>query len=238
MARTRRRLILACAVGSLAIAATAAALVWEGRLRFAYPDRTRFPVRGIDVSHHQGAVNWGEVAKAGIRFAYVKASEGGDFRDQDFDRNAAGARNAGLAVGAYHFFTLCRPGREQAANFLAATRNASLQMPPAIDLEYMGNCSNRMTRPQFERELSDFMGQLQADGRPAPVLYVTRAFHDAYLAGGEFAARPLWFRDLFFVLSPPTGGTVSIWQFANRARVSGIAGPVDLNVLVPPARLP
>ena len=82
------------------------------------PDRTIHSLRGIDVSHHQGVVDWGRVAKSDVAFAILKATEGGDYVDETFARNLAGAQAAGLVVGAYHFFTFCRPGAEQAANFL------------------------------------------------------------------------------------------------------------------------
>ena len=67
---------------------------------------------------HQGPIDWQRVAGDGIGFVYMKATEGGDWVDATFAPNWAGARAAGLKVGAYHFFTLCRAGADQAANFL------------------------------------------------------------------------------------------------------------------------
>ena len=91
-------------------------------VRLNNPPADRFPVQGIDVSHHQGVVDWERVASnRAIRFVYIKASEGGDFRDASFTENWNGARRGGLVAGAYHYFTFCRSGRDQAANFLAAT---------------------------------------------------------------------------------------------------------------------
>ena len=77
---------------------------------------------GIDVSTHQGAIDWAAVAGDGIDAAYVKASEGATFEDDRFAENWAGAKAAGLEVGAYHFFTLCKEGEEQAANLLGRLR--------------------------------------------------------------------------------------------------------------------
>ena len=51
------------------------------------PDPDRYPVRGIDVSHHQGAIDWTAVAADDVAFAYLKASEGGDHRDRRFAAN-------------------------------------------------------------------------------------------------------------------------------------------------------
>ena len=222
-----RRLLAA----GLALAFAAVAFVWlynHGFARLAYPSAARYPVRGIDVSHHQGRVDWPAVAGDHVQFAYLKASEGADHRDTSFRRNAVAARAAGLKVGAYHFLTLCRSGAEQAENFRAATEGLATQMPPAIDLEFGGNCAARPTREAFEQELAAFLRQLDRK----PVLYVTPEFYAAYVAGGHYADRPIWFRDLVGGLDAPKGGRVLIWQFAARARVDGIHGPVDLNAFV------
>jgi glycosyl hydrolase family 25 len=67
-------------------------------------------------------VDWGKVAKSDVAFAILKATEGGDYVDETFARNLAGAEAAGLVVGAYHFFTFCRPGEEQALSSGLACR--------------------------------------------------------------------------------------------------------------------
>ena len=128
-----------------------------GLVRPSYPDAGLYPIRGVDLSHHNGVVGWRRVHADGIRFAYLKASEGGDFRDDTFAANAQGAARVGVPVGAYHYFTLCRPGAEQARNFLAATATARLRLPPAIDLEFGGNCAERPTRAAFNHELAAFI---------------------------------------------------------------------------------
>ena len=58
---------------------------------------------GIDVSHHQGRINWSKVAKAGIQYTWIKATEGVTFRDKNLERNTKGALDAGLQVGWYHY---------------------------------------------------------------------------------------------------------------------------------------
>lgn len=77
----------------------------------------QYRVRGIDVSHHHGEIDWAQVAQSGVAFVSVKASEGGELSDPRFLANVTGARAAGLKVGAYHFFTFCRPGEDQAKTF-------------------------------------------------------------------------------------------------------------------------
>jgi lysozyme len=115
----------------------------------------------------RGVVDWGKVAKSDVAFAILKATEGGDYVDETFARNLAGAE-AGLVVGAYHFFTFCRPGEEQAANFLKfVPRNRSM-LPPAVDIEFVGNCGARPTVADLQRELTAFLTPVEAAfGRPA-----------------------------------------------------------------------
>ena len=135
--RAARRAGLALVAGAgLAFAACLYSGHW-------HPSDSRFPAQGIDVSHHQGAIDWPLLPAQGVDFAYIKASEGGDHRDRAFAANWSGARRAGIARGAYHFFTLCRPGADQAANFIAAVPAEPDALPPAVDLEYMGNCAAR-----------------------------------------------------------------------------------------------
>jgi lysozyme len=193
---------------------------------------------GVDVSHHQGAIDWGRVAATGVRFAYIKATEGRDLRDERFDDNWAGATHAGLRVGAYHYFTLCSPGAAQAAHFLAVVPDAPGTLPPAIDLEYEGNCSRRPTQPELERELVAFDEALEERyGRP-PIIYATFAFRRDYLADVPWKDPQLWIRDVSHLLPREPDVPWTLWQYDARGDVDGIDGPVDLSVLSgPPAEL-
>ena len=225
-------------LGLVAVLAVAAAIglgLWlydRGTVRPAEPDPGKYPVRGIDVSHHQGAIGWRQVKGAGVAFAYLKATEGADFRDAAFTANAQGAAQVGLPTGAYHYFTLCRGGAEQARNFLAATATARLRLPPAIDLEFGGNCAERPARTAFHHELAVFVQAVRRQTGREPILYVTSEFHSAYLANSPFQRRGMWVRDLVGRLNAPAHARVRFWQYGARGRVAGVAGPVDLDVFV------
>ncbi len=200
-----------------------------GLLRFNYPDRVQFPIRGIDISHHQGQIDWRSVAATEIEFVFIKASEGGDFVDPRFADNWHHAKSNGLLVGAYHFFTLCRSGAEQVANFLQVAPIADSKMPPVVDLEYGGNCSARPDKADFLAELGAFLSPVEAMvGRPV-LLYVTEPFYQDYLLG-QVPTNPLWVRNIFHQPRLPDGRSWAFWQFTNRGRIDGIAGPVDLNI--------
>ncbi len=221
-----RRLVYAL-TAFLILAAAGSAAYDQGLLRFAYPRRQAFAVRGIDVSRHQGVIDWRQVANDGVGFAYLKASEGGDLKDPTFVANVRAAQATGLPVGAYHFFTLCRSGADQAANLLAATVGQDLELPLAIDLEYVGNCAKRPDRAAFAADLRDFLGRVEGATARRPIFYVTPKFHQDYLAGAGFDAYGLWVRDVVGGLGEPKPAT--LWQFADNARVDGIKGKVDLD---------
>jgi lysozyme len=190
------------------------------------PDRSTYPLRGIDVSHHQGAIDWSRVARSDVAFAILKATEGGDHVDDTFARNLDGARAAGLAVGAYHFFTFCRPGAEQAANFLQAVPRDKPLLPPIVDIEFPGNCAARPSVADLQRELTAFLAPVEAAfGRPAVVYMLDDA---AQQYGAAVPERQRWVRSLVW---PPGGGDWLLWQYHNAGHVDGIGGEVDLNVL-------
>src|SRR3954453_10276082 len=66
------------------------------------PSRSQYPLRGIDVSHHQGQIDWSAVKASGIQFAYIKATEGTEFTDATFAENWRNSNTAGIVRGAYH----------------------------------------------------------------------------------------------------------------------------------------
>ena len=75
-------------------------------------DRYRYPIAGIDVSKHNGDIDFNQVRDDDYQFVYIKASEGMTYKDDAFDRNYRAARKAGLKVGAYHFFRKNRTGQQ------------------------------------------------------------------------------------------------------------------------------
>jgi lysozyme len=206
----------------------AAALAAWAQAPHWHPSDRRFPVQGIDVSHHQGAIDWPRLPAQGVDFAYIKASEGGDHRDRRFAANWSGARRAGIARGAYHFFTLCRPGKEQAANFIAAVPADPDALPPAVDLEYMGNCRRPVGPAQFRAELAAYIKAVETHYRRPILLYLTAEFDRAYQVSAR-VDRPLWLRAL--VREPRFGARPwRLWQVSNFRRLRGIEGRVDWNV--------
>ena len=201
-----------------------------------HPSDTAHPQQGIDVSHHQGAIDWPLLPAQGVDFAYIKATEGGDHVDTRFAGNWEEAGKAGIARGAYHFFTLCRSGAEQAANFIASVPVDPAALAPAVDLEYMGNCNDRPPMEDVRAELAAYLALVEGHyGKPA-VLYLTEEFDDAYAISASFD-RPLWLRSIG--REPGFGSRDwTIWQASNFRQLDGIEGRVDWNAMRADRKLP
>ena len=201
---------------------------WDSwRARLFGPDRERFPVRGIDVSHHQGPVDWKLVRASGQSFAFIKASEGADFRDTRFEENWRAARAAGLVTGAYHYFTFCAPGLLQAENFLAVAPRDGLALPPAVDVEYTGNCTGWEDLADVRRELHAFIRHSEAQLGHSLLLYTSEeVWRD--LVPPELHQHSYWLRSLWG--QPGEDLDWRFWQYSDTGTVPGVRGAVDLNV--------
>jgi lysozyme len=194
-----------------------------------HPSERSYPTQGIDVSHHQGRIDWSLLPGQGVDFAYIKASEGGDYRDSRFAENWREAGRAGIARGAYHYFTFCRSGADQAANFIATVPAGQPMLPPVVDVEMGGNCDTLPSKAALLGELVLFIRRVEAHFGQPVTLYMTRECDTAYGIGAHIPRR-LWLRRL--VLEPNWGARPwSIWQASNFRQLRGIEGRVDWNVV-------
>lgn len=189
-----------------------------------YPSKREYPIRGIDVSNHQGEIDWTAVPHKEVAFVYMKATEGGDFRDRRFAENWKNSKAAGFKRGAYHFFSLKTPGAQQAANFIATVPKDELALPPAIDLEYHGNTSYRPSVAEFQEQLTQFITAIKQHYGCEPVLYTASDFIDPYLV--DYPISRLWIRAVVLTPRPPW----LFWQYSEKGKVRGIEGWVDQNV--------
>jgi len=193
-------------------------------LRF-YDPGWRYDIRGVDVSRHQGQIDWGALAVDGVAFAYIKSTEGGDWTDSRFAENWSAADEAGVLRGAYHFFSLCAPGADQATHMIATVPDEPDMLPPAVDLEFGGNCSARPSVEEFREGLDVFLEAIEAHYRMRPVLYTNADYYDEYL--DDSPPDVTW-----WVMSPllePWGAPEwTFWQYLPE-RKAGVDGSVDRN---------
>src|SRR5664279_6433410 len=128
------------------------------------PHPRDYPIHGIDVSKFQGDINWNSVADSGVKFAYIKASEGGDHLDERFQANWDGAKAAGIQRGAYHFVYWCRPPMEEMANFEQAAPVDPDALPPVLDVEATPTsktCKKRLTQAGAIADMRVMMEEME-----------------------------------------------------------------------------
>ena len=78
----------------------------------------RYKISGIDVSHYQGGIDWEDIEKQGVEFAYIKATEGSSYVDECYESNRKKAEETGIHIGFYHFFSFESPGITQAEHYI------------------------------------------------------------------------------------------------------------------------
>ena len=189
-------------------------------------------VEGIDVSKFQGNINWKKVRAAGIKFAFIKATEGGDHKDKKFKKNWAGARKAGVARGAYHFYYFCTKPEVQAKWFIRNVPKTKDALPPVLDMEwnhFSPTCKKRPPAAKVRKDMKTFLRIVERHYGKKPVIYTSVDFHRENLVGA-FKEYPFWLRS---VAAPPrkvyTGRKWLFWQWTGTGKVKGIKGKVDRN---------
>ncbi|WP_109807600.1 GH25 family lysozyme [Sphingosinithalassobacter portus] len=196
------------------------------------PAEADYPSQGIDVSQRQGIIDW-EALPDDVDFAYIKATEGNGHIDRRFRSNWADARAAGIKRGAYHRFSLCVPGADQADGFIGTVPADRDMLPPAVELRFEGNCSERPTPDALATELTIFVKRIEARYGRRVLLYLTREFDGGYEVSRRFPDQPLWLRSI--ALKPDWGRRPwTLWQASSFRRIAGISGPVDWNVAARP----
>lgn len=201
----------------------------QGYIRMNYPDFDTYPVHGIDVSHHQGYIEWSKFDEESVQFAFIKASEGVDHKDSLFRVNRILAAKYNIVIGAYHYFSFCRGGEEQARNYIETISVDSSDVLPIIDLEYGGNCSKQNRLPNLINEVRRYIDIVERHFKRKVIIYSTNEFYKNHLQG-EFVANPIWIRDILSTPNLPDNRRWTFWQFTNRGRLDGVNSVVDLNV--------
>ena len=218
--------------------AAAAGLVTYPRFEDAKPHRwtgrapDSYPIHGIDVSRYQGAIDWARARDAGVSFAFLKATEGGDRLDPKFKEFWRGAKQAGVPRGAYHFYYFCRPAIEQARWFVSHVPKERGALPPVLDMEWnpqSPSCKLRPPAHTVRREMKVFLNFVRRHYRQTPVVYTTPDFYrDNELSKIEDVS--FWLRS---VADHPDqtypGQEWTFWQYTGTGKMSGVEGDTDIN---------
>ena len=186
-------------------------------------------LKGIDVSEWQGTIDWRKVAKDGVQFAVIHAGYGRELSQKDkyFERNYAGARAAGIKVGAfwYSYADSVARAEQEARTCLKVLDGKHLDLPVFFDQEYEPGILKLSTKTRTDIVLK-FLETIKAAGRPCG-LYSSTDFITTKLQANRLTAYPLWIAEYGSKLHYT--GKVWAWQYTDRGRVAGIKGRVDMN---------
>lgn len=207
---------------------------------YAMEARSSANLKGIDVSHWNGSIDWKAAHTAGVRFAYIKAVGGTTPTDPMFATNVKGARQNGIAVGAYDYATPTSPYRakqavQQATAFVQAMKagmNNYGDIMPVVDVEVSGS----LTNAQLVSWVRTFINTVQYRTHRRVMIYTSEDFMQQH---GDFnnqlKAQPLWvaYYDRYYGGKSPAdlGGWSRwvAWQYSDQGALSGLPSAVDLD---------
>ena len=185
--------------------------------------------KGIDVSEHQGVIDWTKVAKDGVQFAVIRAGYGRELsqKDKQFERNYAGAKAAGIQVGAYwySYANSVERGEQEARTCLKVLEGKRFELPIFFDQEYEKSILALSNKTRTDIVLK-FLETVKGAGRKVG-LYSSTNFITTKLQADRLTAYPLWLAEYGSKLHYT--GKVWAWQYTSKGRVAGIRGNVDCN---------
>ncbi|MCI5125707.1 MAG: hypothetical protein D3925_14840, partial [Candidatus Electrothrix sp. AR5] len=199
-------------------------------------------IYGIDVSHHNGQINWSKVAKAGVRFAYIKATQGTTFVDRLFSYNIQNSTAHQIPSGAYHFLSSSSEASTQTENFIKiySDRHGDDSLPPVLDLEWDYDRSGydrwkNKTSSEIVEMCLPWLEKVESEFGMRPLIYTNKFWWEEILGreGDHLQGYAIWMSRYgrFQEPSPPLMDRFNwlIWQFTEKGAVDGVPGTVDVN---------
>lgn len=194
-----------------------------------YPDG--YEIRGIDISHYQGKIDWDKlenamIERSPIRFIVMKATEGSSRIDPSFKDNFGQAREYGYIRGAYHFWSNKSSARSQAYFFLNNVPLESGDLPPVLDIEHKPTNKNL---EEFQRDILTWLHIVEDKYHVKPIIYTYYKFKINYLSSAVFDDYPYWIAH-YYVDKIEYKGEWKFWQHTDAGKLPGIKGYVDFDI--------
>jgi lysozyme len=191
---------------------------------------SEYSVHGIDVSRYQQIINWKsvknmEIENVKIEFAFIKATQGVKTIDYHYLQNKLRAKNAGLVVGAYHFFVATKSPQAQAELFIRIASIQSGDLPPVVDVETEYGQSDEKIR----KGLKTWLRLVENHYGVKPIIYTNADFYKQKLQG-YFDNYPIWVAHYTKMGKPDLDRDWHFWQISEESTINGIKGKVDFNV--------
>lgn len=208
--------------------------------RMTYSDDAYETMQGIDVSHHQGDIDWNAVKEAGFDFVILRigyrgyGEEGTLSEDTRFDEYYNGAKEAGLLVGAYFFAQAINEDEAiEEANFvIELLQGKELDLPVVYDPESILDDDARtdgISGDQFTNNTAAFCRAMYETGHE-PMIYANMVWEAEMLDLESLSAYPIWYAD--YEIPPQTPYAFTCWQYNEKGSVPGVEGDCDLDIWI------
>lgn len=196
---------------------------------------------GIDVSEHQGKIDWKKVKESGVDFAIVRAgyrgyTRGRIYEDQQFKANLEGAADAGIKVGVYFFSQAVSvaEAEEEAGYILSAIGDAKVEYPIVFDWEQISvdpsesaPRTEKITGDQVSEFAAAFCNKIDKAGYNTAV-YMNKSFAYDFLNLNTISDYDIWYAE--YQPKPSMYYDFKIWQYSDSANIDGIEGTCDINI--------
>lgn len=194
--------------------------------------------KGIDVSKHQGNIDWTKVAADGVEFAFIRVglrgygTEGKLVEDEYFEQNVKGALQAGIKVGVYFYSQAITDEEllEEANLVLEKVKPYNIELPIVFDVEKVSGGKGRANELSVEERtrLTALFCQTIQDAGYKPMIYHNMEMGTLMLDLGQLEQYDKWFAyyndDLYYPYA------YKVWQYSEKGAVDGINEEVDLNI--------
>ncbi len=198
--------------------------------------------KGIDVSKHQGAIDWNLVAQDGVEFAFIRVgfrgygSEGKMVEDEYFVKNIEGALAAGIKVGVYFYSQAITEAeaQEEAEFVIERIRPYEIACPVVFDVERVSGAQGRMNDISVEERtaLAVLFCQTIEQAGYKPMIYHNTEMGALMLDLTQLESYDKWYASYSDQIFYPYA--YKIWQYSDKGSVQGINTDVDLNISFEP----
>ena len=207
---------------------------WQNVSKLGLSMPLKYKIHGIDVSHHNGTIDWQRAKKMRfsdedlkLEFCFLKATEGMNHSDKQFERNWKRLEELGIKKGAYHFFIPWREPKGQAMNFINSVKLKKGDFAPVLDIEQ----NSLKSDSQIVSEIEMWLDIVQKHYGVKPIIYTNPNFYKKFIKG-NFDDYPLWIADYSKETLKGYGSSLWFWQHNQKGWCEGVKGTVDYNVFL------
>ena len=208
---------------------------WKYAKQYGVEIPIKYQLHGIDISRHNGIIDWNKINEDRIennliKFIFIKATEGTDLVDANFESNWSSAKKYGFVRGAYHFYIPYTDPKLQALNFIINAKHEPGDFVPILDFETNGKTLNE--RKALANNVKIWLETVEKYLGVKPIIYTNKPIFREYIKG-KLDSYPIWIAD--YVSENQNNfdcENLILWQHSATGKVPGIKEDVDFNVFM------